>query len=341
MKNDILCHYIEEFRSDRGLTREDAEALFDALNSETDESLLRDLLTQWISKGHSEDELFALASVMRSRMRRIETPGEDLVDVVGTGGSRSKTFNVSTAAAFVVAGAGARVAKHGNRAATSTSGSADVLGLLGVKADVAPDWTADCLNEIGMCFMFAPLFHSLSPTLAKVRRELGKPTIFNNLGPLCNPAGAAFQLIGVWDHDVLGKTAGALSRLGTKRSWIVHGGSGLDEISLDHPTTVSEVDDSNVTRRTITSIEFGFIRNGGELPRNLSATESAALIIEIFENRQEGNAAEALVLINAAAAIYLVGKASDLLTALRMATESIRSGAAKGKLQAMREATNR
>src|ERR1035437_5443295 len=252
MKSDILRHYTEEFRLHRDIRGDDAEPLFDAIISEPDESILSDLLTEWITKGHSENELFALARVMRSRMRRIETSREDLVDIVGTGGSRSKTFNVSTAAAFVVAGAGISVAKHGNRAATSNAGSADALTLLGVSADASPETALECLNELGMCFMFATRHHSLSPTLAKVRRELGKPTIFNNLGPLCNPAGAAFQLIGVWDHHVLGKTAGALSRLGTKRSWIVHGDNGLDEIALDCTTRVSAVNAGKVAELTIT-----------------------------------------------------------------------------------------
>src|SRR5205085_11522163 len=163
------------------------EPFLDALLAETDEGLISDVLYEWESKNVTEDELFSLALILRKRMTRISTHHGRFVDAVGTGGSRAKTFNVSTAAAFVIAGAGVPVAKHGNRAATSNSGSADVLAELGIKADIEPLDAEKCLNKLGICFMFAPKFHSLSPVLAKVRRALDRPTIFNNLGPLCNP----------------------------------------------------------------------------------------------------------------------------------------------------------
>ena len=219
----VLHHYVEEFRSGRNLATDDAETFFDCLIAETDESLIAKLLTGWDAKGTTEDELFTLASIMRLRMKRIESRNQPLVDIVGTGGSRAKTFNVSTAAAFVVAGAGVSVAKHGNRAATSSSGSADVLDLLGVNMDVSPETAERCIDKHGICFMFAPRFHSLSPTLAKVRREFGRPTIFNNLGPLCNPAGASHQLIGVWEKGLLEKTAKVLQRLGPDTTCRRHG----------------------------------------------------------------------------------------------------------------------
>src|SRR5436190_7126798 len=171
MRDSILKHYVEEFHAGRDLAADDVEAFFDCLIAETNEPLIGQVLTGWDVKGTTEDELFALASIMRARMKRIGPSEQCVIDIVGTGGSRAKTFNVSTAAAFVVAGAGVSVAKHGNRAATSNSGSADVLGLLGVNADVAPEIAETCLNVHGMCFMFAPRFHSLSATLAKVRRD--------------------------------------------------------------------------------------------------------------------------------------------------------------------------
>ena len=209
MKANILKHYVEEFGACRDLAGDDTQAFFDCLIAEQDEPLLGNILTSWEAKGTTEDEIFALASIMRLRMKRIESRNASVVDIVGTGGSRAKTFNVSTAAALVVAGAGVSVAKHGNRAATSSSGSADVLELLEVNADVSPETAERCLNEHGICFMFAPRFHSLSPTLAKARRAFGKPTIFNNLGPLCNPASAKHQVVGVWDENLLEKTANA------------------------------------------------------------------------------------------------------------------------------------
>jgi len=209
-RKTILHHYLAEFGEGRDLSPTDLERFFDALLGETDKSLLSEILIRWETKGASEDELFGLASLMRNRMKRIRSNADVVVDIVGTGGSRAKTFNVSTAAAFVIAGAGLTVAKHGNRAATSNAGSTDVLEILGVNADISPEQTENCLRELGICFMFAPRFHSLSPTLAAVRRKLCRPTVFNNLGPLCNPAGATHQIVGVWNRDHIDRTARVL-----------------------------------------------------------------------------------------------------------------------------------
>lgn len=341
MSGNVLQHYVEEFRSGRDLADGDAEAFFDGLISEIDESLIAQILSHWDAKGTTEDELFVLASIMRSRMKRIEPESQTVIDIVGTGGSRAKTFNVSTATAFVVAGAGVSVAKHGNRAATSSAGSADVLGLLGVNADVSPEMAERCLNEHGICFMFAPRFHSLSPTLAKVRREFGKPTIFNNLGPLCNPAGAPHQVIGVWSKDWLEKTANVLKRLGTQGSWVVHGEFGLDEIALHGETHLTAIYNGNIESNTISAADFGIEPDDTDVPQNLSAAKSAALIREILENRRRNENAEKLVLINAAAAIYVAGKATDLPEAMRLAIESVRDGSAMAKLNILRTSTNR
>lgn len=340
MKGNVLHHYVEEFRAGRDLLGDDAEVFFDCLIAETDEALICKILNSWETKGTTEDELFALASIMRIRMKRIEPRNPTVIDIVGTGGSRAKTFNVSTAAAFVIAGAGVAVAKHGNRAATSNSGSADVLGLLGVTADLAPETAEQCLNEQGICFMFAPRFHSLSPALAKVRRGFGRPTIFNNLGPLCNPAGVSHHLIGVWNKDLLEKTANVLRRLGTERSWIVHGENGLDEIALFGKTHVAAIEDGNVVSKNISSDDYGFAIDNGELPQNLSAAESAALIRDILENKRSGENVENIVLMNAAAAIYVAGLADDLPTAFSLAANSVRSGSAMAKLTALAKATN-
>ena len=274
-------------------------------------------------------------------MTRISTHHGRFVDAVGTGGSRAKTFNVSTAAAFVIAGAGVPVAKHGNRAATSNSGSADVLAELGIKADIEPLEAEKCLSKLGICFMFAPKFHSLSPVLAKVRRALDRPTIFNNLGPLCNPAGAPHQIIGVWHVDLLERTANVLARLGTGKSWIVHGHYGLDEVSLNGTTSVVEVTGAHATRFEVNAADFGIDNLDGDLPAGLGPDQSADLIRRILGNRQCEKPAEKIVAINAAAAIYLAGTAADLKAGYQKALASIRSGAAAAKMESLVSETNK
>jgi len=341
VSNEILHRYVNEFRLGRDLLAVDAEPFLDALLAETDEGLISDVLCEWESKYVADDELFLLASILRNRMTRISTHHELFVDAVGTGGSKTKTFNISTAAAFVIAGAGVPVAKHGNRAATSNSGSADVLAALGIKADIEPSQAENCLNKLGICFMFAPRFHSLSPVLAKVRRSLGRPTIFNNLGPLSNPAGAQHQIIGVWHHDLIGRTANVLARLGTTKSWIVHGENGLDEISLKGKTRVAEIVGLQVRKFEVSAADFGVNNLDGELPAGLGPVESAGLIRKILENRQAEEPAEEIVAINAAAAIYVAGAAADLKTAYQKALVSIRSGAAAAKMESLVSETNR
>ena len=243
---NILEKVINRFELGRDLKARDAEPFLDELIGTADEGVLDRVLRSWDRKGISSDEIYEIARVMDERCTKVSSDHETLIDIVGTGGSRSKTFNVSTAAAFVIAGAGVTVAKHGNRAATSNSGSADVLAELGVDPAVDAATAERCLREIGMCFMFAPNFHRLSPTLASVRRGLGFPTIFNCVGPLCNPAGPPHQLIGVWDEALVPKMADAIRRLGTTRSWIVHGKDGLDEISIRDKTKVFEIVGSTI-----------------------------------------------------------------------------------------------
>jgi len=255
--------------------------------------------------------------------------------LVGTGGSRVKTFNVSTAAAFVIAGAGVLVAKHGNRAATSSSGSADVLGELGVNVVVEAAIAEKCLNEIGICFLFAPTFHSLSPVLGKVRRAIGVPTIFNLLGPICNPADAPHQVIGVWRESLVETTAQVLARLDARKTWVVHGTDGLDEITLSGETFVAEVADGKIRQFEISPADFGLSYSTLENLRKFSPAESAALIRKILGGETENVAARNLVLINAAAAIYIGGKTENLTDAFDLAVQSLESGAALGKLESL------
>lgn len=338
---DILSDILGSFQNGKELINSEAEPFFDALIAEINEQLLADVLTAWEQKGTTENELFALASIMRKRCLVVNTRHETFVDAVGTGGSRAKTFNVSTAAAFVAAGAGVTVAKHGNRAATSNSGSADVLTALGVNPAVDAAKAGQCLDEIGICFMFAPNFHSLSPILGKVRRSLGFPTMFNNLGPLCNPADAPHQVIGVWKDDLVEITANVLARLGTKKSWVVHGSDGLDEITLNGTTKVAEIDGESVNVVEISPSYFGLESSIMTDVRVSTPDESAALIREVLSGKSQNPDAVNLVLINAAAAIHVTSRESDILTAIEKAKESIRSGAAAEKLQQLGALTNK
>lgn len=338
---DILRDILGSFRSGKELGGGEAEPFFDALIAETDEKLLADVLTVWEEKGTTEDELFALASIIRKRCIRVSTKHRTFVESVGTGGSKAKIFNVSTASAFVTAGAGVPVAKHGNRAATSNSGSADVLSSLGVNPAVDATTAGQCLDEIGICFMFAPNFHSLSPVLAKVRRGLGFPTLFNNLGPLCNPANVPHQVIGVWNENLLEKTAKVLARLGTKKSWVVHGSDGLDEITLNGTTKVAEIDGDSVRIFEMSPGDFGIEQSDMRNVRISTSEESAALIRDALSGKSENRDAVNLVAINATAAIHIATKNSDISTAFERAKESISSGAAAEKLRQLADLTNR
>jgi anthranilate phosphoribosyltransferase len=336
-----LPHFLKVLSPGRDLTESEAVEFFEALQAEIeDENMIAAALTAFEAKGSTVDEIFAMAKLMRERAVRVSSKHKTFVDVVGTGGSKAKTFNVSTAAAFVIAGAGLPVAKHGNRAATSKSGSADVLAILGVNPAVEAQKAEECLNEIDICFMFAPKFHALSPVLGKVRRELGIPTIFNNLGPLSNPAGAPHQVIGVWKHDLVERTARVLARLGTEKSWVVHGSDGLDEISLGGETFVAEIAEGEVIFFQISPRDFGLKNSASVNFPKCSAEESAKLITEIFTGEKRHENGRNLILINAAAAIYVAGRAVNLRDAFDSAKASLDEGKALEKLQQLVEFTN-
>lgn len=337
----VLRETINQFRLGRDLDGNDTETFLDALISEADELLLADVFLAWNEKDIAEDEIYFIARIMRDRCTKVNSQHEMFVDIVGTGGSKSKTFNVSTAAAFVVAGAGIPVAKHGNKAATSNSGSADVLSALGIEPAVDSATAERCLNEIGVCFMFAPNFHRLSPTLGKARRGLGFPTIFNCVGPLSNPANAPHQVIGVWNSELVPKMANALARLGTKKSWVVHGSDGLDEITLNGPTTVAEIANGSVKLFDISPEDFGMTSCTTTGSHVATAEESAMLIRDVLGGKSNNQTAVNLVAINAASAMCVVAGESDLPTAYAKAMESINSGAAMEKLERLIEMTNR
>jgi anthranilate phosphoribosyltransferase len=337
----LLQKYVEEFKRGRDLDESDVEAVLDALITETEERSIADLLTAWHHKGIEAKEIYSIAKLLRERMIRVKSKHETYVDIVGTGGSRAKTFNVSTAVAFVVAGAGVPVAKHGNKAATSNSGSADVLSELGINPAVDPATAERCLNGIGICFMFAPNFHRLSPILGKVRRGLGFPTIFNCVGPLCNPANAPHQVIGVWSKELVPKMANALARLGTKKSWIVHGEDGLDEISLSGNTHVAEVVGPTVKLFDISPSDFGV--SSAEIAdfKTDSSKASSSLILEILKCEHRFDPVQGIVLINSAAALCLTDRVENLEDGVSFAFDSIRGGHAIKKLNALSAMTNK
>ena len=322
------------------LTRREAAALLDALldGAATDAQIAAALVALAV-KGETVEELAGMAAAMRARAVRLCARHERFIDTAGTGSSAAKTFNVSTAAAFVAAGAGLPVAKHGSRAATSRSGSADVLTALGVHTTAAPEVSEKCLNEIGICFMFAPLYHGATARVAGVRRELGVHTTFNLLGPLTNPAGAPRQLIGVWHPALVEPLARTLVALGTERAWVVHGRDGLDEVTISDSTLVAEADRDGVRTYEITPADFGLERAPLDNLRGGDAEQNARIIREVLTGTRR-DAARALVLVNAAAALYIGGAADTLAAAARLAAQSIDDGAALDKLEQLIAATN-
>jgi anthranilate phosphoribosyltransferase len=298
-------------------------------------------------KGETIDELAGMAEAMRNRALRLRSRYSQFIDTAGTGSSSVKTFNVSTAAAFVIAGAGLPVAKHGSRAATSHSGSADVLEALGVNTAATPETVERCLNEHGIGFMFAPLFHGATARVAQVRRELGVHTTFNLLGPLTNPARAPFQILGVWHPSLLERVASALGLLGAKKAWVVHGADGLDEITLTGDTFVAACSARSdgvpdVDTFTVRPQDFGLECRPLDGLRGGGPAENAQLIRAILHGDRNGHlsAARDLVIINAAAALHLAGVAPDLRHATILARDSIDSGCAASKLDALIRETN-
>lgn len=322
------------------LNRAEASELLDALldGGATDSQIAAALVALAV-KGETIEELAGMATAMRARSVRINTRHRCFIDTAGTGSSAAKTFNVSTAAAFVAAGAGLPVAKHGSRAATSRSGSADVLTALGVGVAAAPEVSEICLDEIGICFMFAPLYHGATARVAGVRRELGVHTTFNLLGPLTNPAGAPRQIIGVWHRALAEPLARTLVALGTERAWVVHGLDGLDEVTIAEKTHVAEARDGKVTTFDIEPEEFGLERAALDDLRGGDA-EANARIIRAVLGGERRDAARSLVLANAAAALVVGGAAESLRDAGQLAAQSIDDGAALSKLEQLVKATN-
>ena len=297
-------------------------------------------------KKETVGEIAAAATVMRELAAKVPYPGAEtfrgqapFVDIVGTGGDGANSFNISTASMFVVAAAGVRVAKHGNRGVSSKSGSADVLEALGVVIDLAPDEIARCLDETGIGFMFAPNHHPAMKAVAPVRRELGVRTLFNILGPLTNPADAPNILMGVFHPDLVGIQARVLQRLGAKRALIVWGQDGIDEISLGAPTSVAELRGDTVREYDFDPADLGFARVATHELAVSDAMESRMRVLEALENR--AGPARDIVALNAGAALYVAGGVDSIADGVARAREVLASGAARAKLDHFAETTRR
>ena len=336
----MLPALIKRLLDREDLTQADAASLLQAmLAPEATDAQIAAALVALAAKGETAEELAGFAQTMRACCAQISTSHQTFIDTCGTGGSAAKTFNVSTAAAFVVAAAGLPVAKHGNVGVTTKAGSADVLRALGIKVDLEPERVAACLDEIGICFMFAPLHHAATKRVAMVRRELGVRTIFNLLGPLTNPAGAPFQLIGVSSESACERVAGALARLNPRRAWVVRGRDGLDEITLAERTVVYEIEAGQVRRCEFEPPDFGLPRASLAALRGGSAAENAQIITDVLSHKRR-DAPRDLIVINAAAALHVAGRGESLKDSVGLAQQAIDDGSALTKLADLRTLSN-
>jgi len=332
LPNDVLTRAIDALASGRSLAREEAGAvLAEIMAGDASEVQIAGFLIGLRAKGETVDEIAGLAGTMRALATPVPCDRDDLLDTAGTGGGRP-TFNVSTTAALIAAGAGCALAKHGNRSATGLSGSADVLEALGARIDLGPEAVARCIDEAGFGFMFAPAHHAATRFVVPVRKELAVRTIFNFLGPLTNPAGARRQLVGVSDPLFLETLAGALARLGVDRALLVSGQDGLDEMSTSAPTHVVEVNGESVARYVVTPEDAGLPRADPAAIRGGTPAENAAVTRAILAG--ESGPHRDLALLNAGAAIYAAGRADSIAAGVGAAAEAVDSGAAARTLDA-------
>ena len=329
----MIKEAIDTLVSGNSLSMEQAaEVMKEIMDGEATPAQFGAFVTALRLKGETVQEIAGMARAMRDKATPVAVSGP-VVDTCGTGGDASQTFNISTTAAFVVTGAGAKVAKHGNRGMSSGCGSADVLDALGVKIDLGAKEVERCLEEVGIGFMFAPIFHPAMKYATAPRREIGIRTIFNILGPLTNPAGAQAQLLGVADGSLTMKMAEVLGLLGCRHALVVHGEDGLDEITLGGQTTVCELMEDEIIRYSIAPEEFGFPRTSLESLRGGPPQESAAIIRRVLGG--EKGPQRDIVLINAAAALVAGDLAENLERGVRIAAESIDSGRALEKLEGL------
>jgi anthranilate phosphoribosyltransferase len=343
MSSPVIVEAIKALVDRRDLTRLEAAAAMEAIMSgSATHSQVAAFLTALRMKGETVDELIGFAEVMRAKAARVGTRGEVgltgtdremLIDTCGTGGDATGTFNVSTATAFVVAGAGLKVAKHGNRSVSSLCGSADVVETLGVNLDLPPARVAQCIAEVGIGFLYAPLLHTAMKHVMPARREMGIRTVFNMLGPLTNPAGANAQVIGVYARPLTVVLARVLAQLGTHRAFVVHGAEGLDEISLSGESWIAEVREGLVREAVVGPEDFGVGRASLADLRGGDREQNADIIRRILAS--EPGPRRDMVLVNAGAALVAGGRARDFKEGAEVAAHSIDSGAARGRLDAL------
>jgi len=345
MSSPVIVEAIRTLIERRDLTRLEAAAAMEAIMSGgATNAQIAAFLTALRMKGETVEELIGFAQVMRMKAVRVRTRSEVeaaltgtdremLIDTAGTGGDATGTFNVSTATAFVVAGAGVKVAKHGNRSVSSLCGSADVVETLGINLDLPPAKVARCVDEVGIGFLYAPLLHTAMKYVMTARREMGIRTVFNILGPLTNPAGANAQVIGVYSAALTEPLARVLAELGTHRAFVVHGADGLDEIATTGESRVSEVREGLVRTYTVRPEDFGIARATIADLQGGDREENAAIIRRILQG--EPGPRRDIVVVNVGAALVAGGRARDFKEGVELAARSIDSGAAAGKLEAL------
>lgn len=314
------------------LTYEEAEKVMDEIMSgEATPVQMSAYLTALSLKGETIEEITASAAGMRAHCIKL-LHDQDVLEIVGTGGDGSNSFNISTTASMVIAAAGVPVAKHGNRAASSKSGAADVLEALGVKITLEPERSAEILKKINICFLFAQNYHIAMKYVAPIRKELGIRTVFNILGPLSNPAGANMELMGVYEEALVEPLARVMENLGVTRGMVVYGQDKLDEISMSAPTSVCEIRDGKFQSYELTPEQFGYLRCDKDALKGGTPQENARITRDILDGKETGAKRQA-VCLNAGAALYIAGKAETMEAGVRMAEELIDSGAAKAKLE--------
>ena len=342
MTSPIIAETVRALVDRKDLSRIEAAAAMEAIMSgAATNAQIAAFLTALRMKGETVEELIGFAQVMRQKAVKVRTRASEvvgatgtdremLIDTAGTGGDASGTFNVSTATAFVVAGAGVKVAKHGNRSVSSLCGSADVVETLGINIELSAAKVAHCVDEVGIGFLYAPLLHTAMKHVMAARREMGIRTVFNMLGPLTNPAGANAQVIGVYSDALTEPLAPALAELGTLRAFVVQGDDGLDEISITGPSHISEVHEGVVRSSTVRPEDFGLPRASLHDLRGGDREENAAIVRQVLA--AEAGPRRDIVLMNAAAALVVGGKAHDFKEGVTLAAQSIDSGAAAAKL---------
>lgn len=336
--SDDFKALIARVASGASLTRQEAATAFDRMMSgEATPSQMGGLLMALRVRGETVDEITGAVTTMRAKMLGVKAPA-DAIDVVGTGGDASGSFNISTCAAFIVAGAGVPVAKHGNRALSSKSGAADVLGALGVKIELTPEDVGRCISEVGIGFMFAPSHHPAMKNVGPTRVELGTRTIFNLLGPLSNPAGVKRQMVGTFSKHWIEPMAQVLKNLGSDAVWVVHGSDGLDEITTAGPTSVAALENGKIRTFELTPEDAGLPRSQPGAFRGGDGEANAKTLLDVLKGKK--SAYRDVSLINAAAALVVAGKAKDIKDGVALAAKSVDSGEAEGRLQRLIKVSN-